>query len=581
MPPASNNATPTPASPFNRALEAYLDSRPKKSKTPHFIREIQQQHQNGVPFDQRTVKQTIVQLERESAQNGATSRMRKIMNPVVSVLNTYAGVVDTLCQADPMPTALIWGCLKAAISCSSRFLELYDKIEDQLELTSKSVSVLTEYEELFGDSATMQELLVSSYIDIIRFWRRVEKECRRCIANRLARAVASFSTTKIDLIVARIDKNAQRITLLVPTVQERLARGERENAAEERRLAGLARDEQRSFFELQAEELKIRNAERKHARKKDLGNWLLGGALQVNESNHSRQERNAGLRDSNTCGWLSNEKSFIEWVDPTGPSPVLWVKAGPGVGKSVLTGYAIEEARRASKDASAVCFHYYSFDEEFTTLQVFRALAEQLANRLWELTEDIPEEIHAITQRTTTSSSSEDLRSVLTQLLQRMNTTYVFIDGLDEECDNGQRWHQLDQVLKFLVDIAVHKKLPVKLWCSSQPRLCVDGMLQLFPSLEITPGLNSRDIERYLKNQIPALDDLEMDEGYKNLVLTDLRLRADGCFLWASLMLDSIANAASLQAIQEHIDEGLPKDYENYYLRKLSSIDPAERDLVS
>ncbi|CAO2655623.1 Nn.00g044260.m01.CDS01 [Neocucurbitaria sp. VM-36] len=581
MPSAPTPAIPQTASPFARALEEYINSRPKKSKTPQFIRDIQQQIQNGVSIDGNAVNTAIVQVEKNSTDRAATQRMRKVLKPIVSVLATYSGVVDTMCNADPMPTALIWGCLKATIQCSTRFLDLYDKIGDQLTDLRAHLEVLTMYDELFGDSTTMQELLQASYIDIIRFWHRVEKECKRCIANRMSRALASFSTDKLDRIIASIDRNAQRISLLVPAVQGRLERGEREDAAEERRLAGIARDEQKLLLELHVEELKIRNEERKRARKASMDLWLLGGAAQVNESNHRHQEQNTRSRNPETCTWLLNEASFSDWLQPTGSSPVLWVKAAPGVGKSVLTAFAIEEAQRTSPDSSATCFQYYTFDDEFSYLQVFRALAEQLSNQLWEQTGDMPEDIVAITQKTATSSKADDIKSVLRQFIQRMSTTYVFLDGLDEECDNGSRWHQAKQVLDFLIGLAVYEKLPVRLWCSSQPRTCVDGVLQLYPTLQITPDLNNKDIERYLKNQIPELDNLELDEGYKNLVLSDLRTRADGCFLWASLMLNSITNAASLQAIQEHINEGLPKDYENYYLRKLNSIGPSDRRLVS
>jgi hypothetical protein len=568
-------------SPFSRALDQYLSSRPKKSKTPQFIHEIQQRQRNGDTVDQNAVKQAMVQLERSSSDRAATSRMRRVLGPVVSILNTYAAVIDTLCQADPMPTAIIWGCLKVAVQCSSRFLDLYDKISSQLGNLKTHIEVLTAYEELFGESSTMQELLQNSYVDVIRFWRRVEKECTRCIANRMARAMASFSVTKLDEIILSIDKNAERINLLVPAVQERLARGEREDAAEERRLAGIARDEQKLLMEMHAEELKRRSEERRRARKTDLDRWLLGGTSQVNESNHRHQEQNTVHRNSDTCIWILNEQLFINWLDPTVSSPILWVKAAPGVGKSTLTAYAIEETQTSSRGTAATCFQYYSFDEEFSALQVLRALAEQLSNRLWEQTGDIDEALHAITQKTATSSRTADVENVLRETIKRLKITYVFLDGLDEECDHGPRWRQSKHVLDFLRSLAIYEKLPVRIWCSSQPRTCVESELQLYPTLHVTPELNRRDIERYLKDRITVLEDLELDEGYQNLLLRDLRLRADGCFLWASLMLDSIGNASSLQAIQEYLHDGLPKDYEIYYMRRLESIETKDRALAS
>ena len=156
---------------------------------------------------------------------------------------------------------------------SKRFLALYETIKDQLGRLERHLGCLTEYEELYGESGTMQALLQLSYIDVIRFWRRVEKECTRCskfitargensllshaVANRLGRALASFSTSKLDGIVKRIEQNSLDISRLIPIVQERVQRGEREDAAEERRLAGIARAEQSAFFKQQQEERKL------------------------------------------------------------------------------------------------------------------------------------------------------------------------------------------------------------------------------------------------------------------------------------------------------------------------------------
>ena len=72
----------------------------------------------------------------------------------------------------------------AATNChnkaSSRFLELYEKIPEQLESLQVHLANLTEYEELFSESSNMQILLEKSYVNVVRFWYRVEKECKRC-----------------------------------------------------------------------------------------------------------------------------------------------------------------------------------------------------------------------------------------------------------------------------------------------------------------------------------------------------------------------------------------------------------------
>lgn len=160
--------------PFTRALEEYVASRPTKSKTPKFVRELQERIENGESLAKRAVSQSIIQLEQETGDNPLARNARRVLRPIVTVLNDYATVLDTFCQADPMLTAIIWGCLKAAIQSSSRFLGLYDMIKDHLTDLRTHLEVLTEYKELFGGSSPMQELLQTSYIDVIRFWQRVE-----------------------------------------------------------------------------------------------------------------------------------------------------------------------------------------------------------------------------------------------------------------------------------------------------------------------------------------------------------------------------------------------------------------------
>jgi hypothetical protein len=262
------------------------------------------------------------------------------------------------------------------------------------------------------------------------------------------------------------------------------------------------------------------------------------------------------------------------------PAPNLWVKAAPGVGKSVLCAYAIQQVADLYPDRCAI-FQYYTFDDEFSALQVYRSLAEQLANRLWVQIADMPEDIHAYTQRSTTSSKSEDVKEVTRMLLNRMTATYIFLDGLDEECDNGPRWSQLAEVLDFLMELTNEKPQQVRVWYSCQDRKCLDTRLKDFPVIEVTKSLNTSDMELYLLLGMKKLESLDLDEGYQTLVKKDLHQKANGCFLWTSLMLDWVSSAPTLHEVQKRINDGLPKNYEEYYQKKIESIDISQRSFVS
>lgn len=105
--------------------------------------------------------------------------------------------------------------------------------------------------------------------------------------------------------------------------------------------------------------------------------------------------------------------------------------------------------------------------------------------------------------------------------------------------------------------------------------------LNLFETIEIHKDLNQQDIKTCLADRISALESQEIDPGYRTLILNDLQEKAAGRFLWASLMLDLIADASTLQGVQQVIEQGLPDDYERYYHRKIESLDDPQKRFVS
>ncbi|GLA28115.1 hypothetical protein AnigIFM63326_005683 [Aspergillus niger] len=576
------NVGATGSTAFARALEEYINKpRSARSKTPQFLKKLQEQQRSGSKLTGDAVKKDLFLLDRQATDRTAARAARKILGPVIQVLNTYSGIVETLVSADPMPTAIIWGCLKSVIDCSQRFLELYEKISDQIKRLNTHITVLTEYEDLFDHSATMRELLQASYIDIIRFWRRVDKECNRCVANRAFRAIAPFSTEKLDSIITSVGDTADSMSRLIPAVQERLDRGERENAAEERRLAGIAREEQAALFQMYAEEMEKRKEERRLQRQEDVRKWLRDGTMPLNGSNFRHRDSKLAQRNPGTCDWVFEHATLKNWMEKDSPASQVWVKASPGAGKSVLTAYAVEKLEATSAENAAVIYHYFTFDEEFPALMVYRCLAEQLVNRLGKQTGDMPKDIHKFTQEGATTANAEDVKQVIRMLLEEMAVTYIFLDGLDEECETENRKKELCKVLNFFGELSRAMPSRLRIWYSSQHRTCLDAPLSSLPSIEITKDLNSCDIELYLLDKIEDLKSLEFDAGYIRLIIGDLREKADGCFLWASLMLDSMSDAVTLHKVQSIIEGGLPDSYEKYYQRKMDNIRPCLKEFVS
>lgn len=307
--------------------------------------------------------------------------------------------------------------------------------------------------------------------------------------------------------------------------------------------------------------------------------WLKGGSDALNASNDRHHDQCARQRSPHTCSWLSSHALFQDWVNPSSKTSKLWLQAARGVGKSVVCAYAIEQTLKLSSCCSIR--QYYTFDEEFSAIYVLRSLAEQLADHIWTQLDDMPPDIHEYTQRSATSSKFEDVKMVIRLLISKVPTTYVFLDGLDEECDEKARSSELDEVLGFFTELNNTDSSKIRLWCSSQDRTSLRKKLNLFATIEINKDLNQRDIKSCLGDRISGLESQEIDPGYRTLILNDLLDKAAGRFLWASLMLDLIANASTLQGVQQVVNQGLPEDYERYYQRKIESLNDSQKRDVS
>lgn len=98
---------------FSCALEKYIELFPKESKKFEFIQKLKDQQANGLELNRTGVIKELQRLGDGTEKNKAARATRNALNPVVKMLTQYTGMVDTMIQADPMPSALIWGSFKS------------------------------------------------------------------------------------------------------------------------------------------------------------------------------------------------------------------------------------------------------------------------------------------------------------------------------------------------------------------------------------------------------------------------------------------------------------------------------------
>ena len=301
--------------------------------------------------------------------------------------------------------------------------------------------------------------------------------------------------------------------------------------------------------------------------------WLC--SQEVSESNQSRHRANKTQHLSGTCDWLLSNPNYLTWLSGSIKPSIIWLCAHPGCGKSTLCSHIIHSIEE-SDPAAATAFHFYRFDHAYSAIETLRLLADQLFEKYWNFSHLVSEEIHLQTQKT--SSSLENIRDLIKILVKSLPKTYFILDGLDEECEVG-RWTEAQLVLDFLIQLSLTFPESVRLWYSSQDRPFIHKKLSAY-IFDIKDQVKN-DVTYYLSRAIPELDASEVSEEEKAGILENLKERAEGNFLWASLMVNALTEEAnSLKEIKQLVKDGLPLTLDGYYRRIFEGFEKHHRSLA-
>ncbi|KAF7541490.1 hypothetical protein G7054_g584 [Neopestalotiopsis clavispora] len=553
--------TVTRKSAFAAAIDDYL-LQPSRKKRADFI---QQAIDNTFSVDADQVQIQLMTLADDAKQKTG----RRLLWPIFEAVCDYDAVISTLVQADPMPSALIWGGLKAFLDCFKRYKSSVEKMETHLKRLTNELGRMREYEDLFPKSEIMHELLVQNYIHIIQFWVKAERFCSSSTLTMAAKSVTSTSTKRLTEVIEAISATGNEIAKMVPIIQERLRRGDKEDIINEQRNAEM----------MLSEIIKFKAQQRQESKRLEILSWLRQNSLDPNESNEGnyRHQRNGeSVLIPGSGQWLLENTLFQQWIDPTTQVDTVWLHGDPGMGKSVICARAVEEVKTQNPLAT-VAFQYYSFDEDddHPTL-TYRNLASQLFRGLYE--HDILDDLIDITRFPDTEVA---FQTFIELLVGEAKQTYIFIDGIDEKAvdahgkTQSKRWANARSLLRFLIKLAEEPGSRLKIWCSSQDQQQIRDELSALPTIHMSESTNSQDIEEYfaiaLRKKFEARF-AKFDAESKDFVLEELKSQARGNFLWASLMIRTIENARSLKDLKDKLKEGLPEDFQNYLMKQVKAL---------
>ncbi|PTB78374.1 hypothetical protein M440DRAFT_1328543, partial [Trichoderma longibrachiatum ATCC 18648] len=256
-------------------------------------------------------------------------------------------------------------------------------------------------------------------------------------------------------------------------------------------------------------------------------------------------------RVQGTCEWFFSDQRFRDWRNGEGPR-LLWVSAGPGCGKSVLSKALIDERRlTTSVTTSTVCYFFFKDGDEgrMYAHNALCAILHQLFTG--DLTGKLIEQ--ALTSHRNFGKTLTETFSELWEILLRCAKSYdsgeiiCLIDALDE-CHAASQM----KLIKKLEDLSKETPSKLKFLITSRPYDDIVSSFQKLPRDTAYARFDGDDKSGEIGNEINLVIDARVDEIAQDFREKDRRLIANRLksmenrtYLWLYLTIDIIKKSPS------------------------------------
>ncbi|PQE04262.1 ankyrin repeat protein [Rutstroemia sp. NJR-2017a BVV2] len=299
---------------------------------------------------------------------------------------------------------------------------------------------------------------------------------------------------------------------------------------------------------------------------------ILKESREQTQRNYEKQEERDLLRDlasdyegyknfnetrvPGTCEWFFDDDRFRGWRD-SGISSLLWVSAGPGCGKSVLSRALIDEGRLSTNVTTSTVCHFFFKDGEEGRMESTNALCAIL-HRLF--TQDPTGSLirYALQSyqnhgRKLTLNFSE-LWQILENCARSLDTREIVcvLDALDE-CNAAGRLQLTNQLKEFYFkQDQSSRRLKLKFLITSRPYDDLEASFRNFSNttayLRFDGDNKSKEINQEINLVIDArMDDIAGDFADEDRRKISERLKSmdHRTYLWLHLTIDIIKQSPS------------------------------------
>ncbi|KAK1255060.1 hypothetical protein MKX08_009055 [Trichoderma sp. CBMAI-0020] len=295
------------------------------------------------------------------------------------------------------------------------------------------------------------------------------------------------------------------------------------------------------------------------------------------EMDRRRLIRINGRRVPGTCEWIRDNVLYRSWLtcsQPSSDTPLLWISGGPGMGKTMLSIFVIEELEaRAKQEPSVTLLFFFSSTTEAdrnTEVAILSGLLFQLIEQHPGLAKHASYYLkpsHAVSSLASFDTLWHIFERILGDLA--LQTVQCVLDGLDECERESAGW-----LLTALEGLARSSVGRFRLLVLSREMDGLEAFTRLRLDLNNDKPLAS-DIERCIADGVRRLSRLD---GIAAATVCDmLQAKSDGTFLWVGLILKELAKKKTSQDVYATI-HSLPKGLNKIYSRILDQIQPQQQD---
>ncbi|KAK4199151.1 hypothetical protein QBC40DRAFT_177080 [Triangularia verruculosa] len=475
------------------------------------------------------------------------SALRTFVTPISNI--AHIGVTPASVADFGITTSAVLGAVVYLVKACEGVSSAYDWIEQVFRELHEFSDRLSQYVAIPIDDK-LRHKAVAILATILRVIGRSEHLIRERRFRQYLRVTflgKDNSTKQIIDDLSKLLDNEQRYVLGITYTATK-----RNEVALEETMGGLSKT-------LSA----VRSLQNKVLRNEDRArlNQALGATSAWDEVEKIHIKNKSQLLEA-TGSWLDDEPLFKSWMSRE--VPILWIFGGPGAGKSFLSTSIIERLidqsssliNRGGRTESLAYFYIKEHNDALRNANnILKTLAWQIASQDCVFGEHV---INGCKQRSLTLTAERTWDNLFLAYYnsagaQDSRAVTILLDGLDEAEEDTRK-----TILGMFRDAAVaqksHNYKVMRFGIIGRGSLKSDMDMRWSKEscvIEISRLKNQHDINAYISKRLGELEVLrEMRKARPdgprraategNKILRIISQGADGVFLWAQLLLDSL-----------------------------------------